>query len=568
MDVFRVTWLSIVLALFLLIPIGCKEDETETRDEPRIGSLDAPCTGVTVTLYGENLTIALPFVDGIEATILGTPTDSEMLIEPPVFDLGEHEVTVRSSYSGHAGYVSPGLTYSVDALAVGIDRIEAVSGPSCGGDYVEIHGQNFPDSYTVSARASDGTEDNFFAVSTRVSETLISGITAPHEPGPYELIVANPGVCASEGSISYTFEDIQCTGSLASENLLSFDVGAGPHGVAIGDVSGDGHNDVVVGSTSPGRVTVLQGNGGGAFVEYEVDLSTSDGPLALAIADIDEDGRSDVVAAVDPGRSVRVLLQNTSGILEFRSDLSLSPGASPDDMVAVDGNGDGHIDVITANGGSGLSVFWGVGDGTFEAELEVSSVGAYDIAAGDYRANATDAVDLAVASTGGGIYSFVWNAAGTGTWEGSALTTVSFTPVDVILADAGTVVDTALTLGVGTDLLVLGKSDATLGVLYGVEDGLADYFAQHTLTGTPVVFERVAIYVEGLFLFQVLAAYESGRMEVISILDGGAEPGLISSLELGAAPFAIAVGKLDGGDTDDFVVGMETGAQIYIHVTP
>lgn len=98
-----------------------------------------------------------------------------------------------------------------------------------------------------------------------------------------------------------------------------------PFAVAVGDLDGDGLDDVVLGrngisaetgtASTLGDVAVLRGHGDGSFGAPGPIVSHVPQPRHLTLADIDEDGRLDVVAAEyqpAPG-SLRVLLNRTYG---------------------------------------------------------------------------------------------------------------------------------------------------------------------------------------------------------------------------------------------------------------
>ncbi len=113
--------------------------------------------------------------------------------------------------------------------------------------------------------------------------------------------------------------------------------------VALADLSGDGHLDLVVGYS--GMVSVLLGDGHGSFGS-RTDYSISGVPYGLAIRDLNGDGKLDVVATNDSA-SVSVYLGDGVGGLGTRTDLATGP--APRSVLVADVNGDGKLDVVTAN---------------------------------------------------------------------------------------------------------------------------------------------------------------------------------------------------------------------------
>jgi len=134
--------------------------------------------------------------------------------------------------------------------------------------------------------------------------------------------------------------------------------------VAIGDVNGDGHPDLVVANECQsnncsggfdGVLGVLLGNGDGTF---QGPVSYSSGGYvssSVAIADINGDGRLDLTMASyaqsssSRRGSVSVLPGNGDGT--FQAPVSFSSGGDDLTSVAIaDVNGDGKPDAIAANG--------------------------------------------------------------------------------------------------------------------------------------------------------------------------------------------------------------------------
>jgi hypothetical protein len=131
--------------------------------------------------------------------------------------------------------------------------------------------------------------------------------------------------------------------------------------VVTGDFRGNGILDLAVLDQDRHTVSVFRGNGNGTFqnaVAYPVDTGTD---IALAVGDVNGDGHPDIVVV---GSNVSVLLNNGDGtfghaiITQLHGTLSQLSGIALGDV-----NGDGHLDIVTAS--AGIGVLLGNGDGTF-----------------------------------------------------------------------------------------------------------------------------------------------------------------------------------------------------------
>jgi hypothetical protein len=190
-------------------------------------------------------------------------------------------------------------------------------------------------------------------------------------------------------------------------------VGTVPYSVKVGDFNGDGIDDLVVANNFSTSVSILLGNGDGTFApaqNYPVgDGFYSGSPYSVTVGDFNGDGNLDVATAnwgtsTNPGHTVSILLGNGDGT--FAPALNITVGLHPHDLAVGEFNGDGHLDLAVALSGTasqsstaGLAILLGNDNGTF-APPTVYPAGASDngVAVGDFSGDGH--LDVAVTSSG------------------------------------------------------------------------------------------------------------------------------------------------------------------------
>jgi hypothetical protein len=167
--------------------------------------------------------------------------------------------------------------------------------------------------------------------------------------------------------------------------------------VAVADLNRDGKLDLAATGGGPpggrGVVAVLLGDGSGAFaspVTYEVGRF----PYSIVAADVDGDGAIDLATANNNSADLSVLLDDGNGT--FRTRVEYDAGGLPTSLAGGDFNADGRTDfVISAGPNATVGLFTGRGGGTFADVVGTFTGGSAALAAGDFDGDGRDDVALA-----------------------------------------------------------------------------------------------------------------------------------------------------------------------------
>jgi hypothetical protein len=193
--------------------------------------------------------------------------------------------------------------------------------------------------------------------------------------------------------------------STSSKNLFQpyvmLPTGSSPEAVAIGDVNGDSRNDVVMttsffSSTNDYKLLVfLQNTKGELNPPIAYAISGEDGyyPKSAAIGDINGDGKNEVVVG-KAGLQIEVFSQDGSGGLVSSA---VYPTANSRHIRIVDLNNDDRLDLLGAGYSGGVDVYYQKADGALTVPTTYPAVtsGIQDLEVKDINADGlTDIVLL------------------------------------------------------------------------------------------------------------------------------------------------------------------------------
>jgi hypothetical protein len=196
------------------------------------------------------------------------------------------------------------------------------------------------------------------------------------------------------------------------------------------------------------------------FMFNRADFATGIGPGALAVGDFNGDGLMDVVTANASANTVSVLLGHGDGTFAPHSDYAVE--GAPTSIVVGDFNGDGKLDIATLSGfdNAVVSVLLGLGDGTFKPFITTTAgTQGGSIAVGDF--NGDGKLDVAVSDNSIGVD--IMLGKGDGTFQAPVGYATAADPRMVVVADFN---------GDGKlDLATTNAGSETISVLLGNGNG-------------------------------------------------------------------------------------------------
>jgi hypothetical protein len=281
-----------------------------------------------------------------------------------------------------------------------------------------------------------------------------------------------PGPPGPPGSLAILFGNGDGTFRAPGPDDI-YRVGGFPLGLAMGDLTRSGTQDLVVSNYFSSSVSVLLGNGDGSFqqaVSYTTVSSNPEDPPSIfpsdvTLGDFYGDGNLSIAVSnlgpLNGGFTVSILRNNGNGTFGPPTVIDLGRVAGANHLVAADVDGDGSTDLVVSTAGQGstpssMVVLLGNGDGTFQEPIlnPVATPGSLALADFEQTGN----LDVAVTITDRFERIAVLSGNGDGTLNEPTYYPTGPLPVSLAVSDLN---------GDGFPaLIVANNGDDTVAVLY------------------------------------------------------------------------------------------------------
>ncbi|MGH9501706.1 MAG: FG-GAP repeat domain-containing protein [Terriglobales bacterium] len=332
----------------------------------------------------------------------------------------------------------------------------------------------------------------------------------------------------------------------------------------IADVNGDGKNDIVVGDTYAGEITIFMGNGDGTLTAPTAGYAVGGFPwTAPLVDDFSGDGLADIIVPDDYFSLVHL---RGYGDGTFRAALSYSLPQSTAEapytagVAAADFNGDGLADVVATQSpkslAPGVVVYLSNPDGTLQPGVNYgfSSTMSY-VTVADFNGDGKPDI-AATDSVNGLVYIFMGIGDGTFTTGSSYATDTADGPYPTNLVSGDFNDDGKV------DLAIANGNSSTVGVLLGNGDGTFGVPASYPIHGAPYGIAAADLNRDGLLDLAVTMVNQNGSSVAVLLANNDGTRTFQPERDIATgdgSPEYLAFGDLNRDGKLDMAVSMIEG---------
>lgn len=316
------------------------------------------------------------------------------------------------------------------------------------------------------------------------------------------------------------------------------------------DLNGDGALDLFSSNLGGNVLNISLNNGDGTF-QSTLTLAGGSSPRAISTGDFNGDGFVDLISADSSYYSL--FLGNGDGT--YQTIRTVPTSALTYDVTTADVNGDGKTDIIGADATTNhINIYFGNGDGTFQSVFSLSTgTSPRSVIATDIDNNGT--IDLVSADRTSNRLS-VYGGNGDGTFQAVYTLTTGALPNAVVSGDLN---------GDGkTDLISAQFTENTLNIFLGNGDGT--FQAPSTLATGLAPRDVIAVDFDADGVLDLVSA--DANSDNLSIFFGNGNGTFQSAVSISSGSVAESVdsGDIDGDGVLD-LISTGGGIRIYLQNT-
>ncbi|HEV7402140.1 MAG TPA: VCBS repeat-containing protein [Chthoniobacteraceae bacterium] len=275
-----------------------------------------------------------------------------------------------------------------------------------GGDVLDYAGTDAADVFTIANGAIALAQHNP-AGAVLTGTTHVAVIPLAVQSVQLRGLAGNDLLHTAGGAVTFAFNfdggsdqpDPIASGQ-AFGSATGYTAGRKPGAFTTGDVNADGFTDLVVANTGDGTISVLLGNGAGGFGDATTFSAGGKTPNGLILRDLDSDGTPDLAVTIAGKKPLAIFLNDGAGNYGLPGLIAI-PGVTAPKLTALavgELDGNNLPELVALNSATKVVVFTNNGAGGFTAKTPVATggKGGVDLVLADFNGDGN--VDVATAN--------------------------------------------------------------------------------------------------------------------------------------------------------------------------